>query len=188
MRRFDDRVLERVEKGDLGASVSTPKNEHESPLLGTEDSNRHVSKRFPTYVPMATRFMGTHGENGVEQENPLLGPSLQKAVLRWGHPDVGLEFPVDVAEGWGDSYPMPDRESESMGLPRAVVGVLAEDDDPHVVKRHLEGTEDLSCRRVHDVRRSIGCHEVCELLEVGLLKLTGQSDFPRRMHKEAYTS
>lgn len=63
-----------------------------------------------------------------------------------------------------------------MPLALAVVGILTEDQDLHlVVRRRVEGGEDLLARRIDGTLRPLLLDELGELLEVGLLELLAET-------------
>jgi len=75
-------------------------------------------------------------ESGVEEENPLLAPSLQVTM---GRPlesgDVRQELLVHVSKRGGRGYPLLHREGEPVCLTGVVVRILPEDDDLDLVER-----------------------------------------------------
>jgi hypothetical protein len=56
--------------------------------------------------------------------------------MRWpSDSKVALQFLVDVDEARRRANPVGDRETQAVGLTGTMVGILADDHDPHVIKR-----------------------------------------------------
>jgi hypothetical protein len=77
----------------------------------------------------------TYCEGGVEEENSLLSPSDEASVRRRFNPKVRKKLLVDILEGWGDGNAWPDAKAQAMGLSEAMVWVLADNNNAHLVKR-----------------------------------------------------
>lgn len=72
-----------------------------------------------------------------------------------------------------------DRETQSVRLSGAVIGVLPEYDDLDCVERtFVEGAKDLRRRRIDDARRIFLPHEAAKLGEIGLLEFGREMRLP----------
>ena len=79
----------------------------------------------------------------------------------------------------GSGHARPHREAQPVGLPGAVVGVLAEDDDLDLgVGGEVEGGEHLVVGRVDGVARPLVGHEALEVGPVRLGQLGPQDRVP----------
>lgn len=101
-----------------------------------------VGDLLPALPAVRARLAGTDGENAVEEKDAVVGPGGQVAV---GRPRVAEVFGVlleDVPQAARDRPDIRgDREAEADRVPRPGVGVLPDDEDPHVVERLLEGPQ-----------------------------------------------
>lgn len=102
---------------------------------------------------VGTGLMGSHGERGVEQQHPLVGPACE--IARGGgylRAEVIVDFFDDVDQRGRYGNSLRYGETEAMGLPRLVVGVLTEDDHFHLVEGSVvESGEDVGAFGVADV-------------------------------------
>ena len=89
---------------------------------------------LPTEPAVGTGFPLLDGQDVIQQEHTLPRPRIQVAVGRRGAPTVPGNLLVDVAQRGGNGHALGHRKGESVGLPRSVVWVLAEDAHPHVVR------------------------------------------------------
>ena len=91
---------------------------------------------------------GPDGERPVEQHHALVGPRRQVAVLGGLDAEVGAQLRVDVREAARDRPDVRvDREAQPDRVAGRRVGVLADDQHPHVGERPLEGAEDVVAGR-----------------------------------------
>ena len=96
-----------------------------------------------------------------------------------GMPRSSLQLLVDVDQRRRQGDAVAHREAQPVGLPRAVVRVLAEDDDAGVgVRREVQGGEHLVRRRVDAVVLAFGAHERLQLRPVRLGELGPQHRVP----------
>ena len=178
-----DEVATLVDKGGFSSCRSAPKHEDEVVASTIEGSNGSVREGLPTLATMAESLMLPDGEARVEQEDALLCPTSQVAALWDGCSRLGLYLLEDVLERGRELYAVVDAEAESVRLSWAVIGVLTEDDDTHLVERcRIEGVEDEPTGRVASPRRVLLSHELRQLLEVRLAELFGKLLLPRRLY------
>lgn len=118
----------------------------------------------------------THGERGVEQQNPLVCPACEVALCgRYGSAKVAIDLFDDIHQRWGHFYALWHRETQSVGLSGFMVRVLPQDDHLHLVERSVvEGSKDATPGRVTDMLLSLGNEKLFELGKVGCFKLRSQ--------------
>ena len=81
---------------------------------------------------MRLRLAAAHGEHGVKQQNALLRPARERASARF-FARVRFDFFEDIDERRRKLHALTHRKRHSVGLTRAVIGVLTEYHDFHVV-------------------------------------------------------
>lgn len=168
-----------VDQRDLLLGVVAPEDEHGwiGPLGHCAD--HRVGDLLPALGLVGVRLAAADRQHRVEQEDALLGPRHQIAVVRDGQAELVVHLLVDVAQGRRRLHARLDREAQTVPLALAVVGVLAEDEHLHpVVRRGLERGEDLLTRRIHRPLGPLLLDEIRELLEVGLLQLFAEDAAP----------
>ena len=164
-------------------SIATPEDEHHVLLFGGYVLDDGVGKLFPSPSLMAPCLMRAHGEGAVEQQHALLCPAPQAAALRYGTPQVAVDFLEDVLERRGKRHTVCHGEAEALSLPRLMVGVLPEDDHLELFKRaEVEGIEYLSRRGIACSGAVLLAHKVGELTEIGRIKLALESLCPTGMY------
>src|SRR5690606_30007415 len=62
-------------------------------------------------------------------------PMFEEAVPRAGYAEIALQLLVDVDEARRGGDAGPDAEAEAVRLAGAMIGILAEDDDAHLLER-----------------------------------------------------
>ena len=120
-----------------------------------------------------------HGEGGVEQKHTLTCPMLEIAVHREGTPEVVVQLLVHVAQRrrYGDTT--THGETQTVGLARAVIRILAEDDHLGVgVRREVQRGEDVVVRREHRAPVTFLTDEVLQGSPVRLFELVTQHGVP----------
>ena len=146
MGRLEHRVALGVDGAALVRGGLAPQEEHEpgAPLVELRDDG--IRELLPTALLVGVGLGLPHREAGVEHEHALLRPLAQAAVGGALEGDLGvlLELLVHVEEGRGRGDAALDAEGEAVGLARAVVGVLPNDDDGHGIEgAEVEGREDF---------------------------------------------
>ena len=97
------------------------------------------SQPWPRWEP---GLRGSHGEHPVEQQHAALAPRGQIAVGRGRVAEVGGVLPEDVEQaGRQPAYLGRDREAQPDRITGRGVGILADDQHPHLVERLLEGAQ-----------------------------------------------
>ena len=112
-----------------------------------------------------------------------MSPASQVAVVRPGEArDVAGQLLVDVDQAGGRRHSGLDRETQTVGLARAMVGVLADDDDLHVVQfTSIQGREGVFRRRVDRLRLAFSCDKLGQLKQVRFRGLAIERVAPARV-------
>ena len=138
MRRLDDRVAGGVDQRLLPARRRSPEDEHDPLGLGVDSPDHLIGEGLPALVVVGGGLPGTHRERGVEQQDALAGPRLEVAVVGRLDAQIGTQLGVDVGERGRDPDATLHREAQPVGLARAVVRILAED-QARVCRRTTSG-------------------------------------------------
>ena len=129
--------------------VVAPEDRHQRAAAGGQRVDRAGGDVLPALALVRVGGARSHGEDPVEQHHALVAPRRQVAVRGRRHADVVLELLVDVDEARRER---PDvgvhREAQADRVPGVRVRVLADDEDPDVGQRSLEGAEDVVARRL----------------------------------------
>ena len=89
---------------------------------------------------MAVGLARLHSQHRVEEEDALPGPVDEAAVLSGRQTQIGLPLPVDVCQRGRQLDAGGHRKGQAVGLPRPVIGVLAQNHHLHLVRgRQREG-------------------------------------------------
>ena len=138
-----------------------------------------VGERLPSLALVRGGLPGPHGQRGVEQQHALACPALEVAVRRDGRRRGRRQLLVDVDQRRRDAHPALHREAQPVGLPRAVVRILAEDHHLGVgVRREVQRGEHLVGGGIHRVRRRSAATNAWRSLPVRLVELAPQQRVP----------
>ena len=89
-----------------------------------------------------------HRQTGIEQQHALPGPTQQAPVNRWRPPQIPLQLLEDVSQARWRPLTLGHGKGQPMCLAGPVVGVLTQDDHPHLGQgRKLQGPQRL--RRIN---------------------------------------
>ena len=101
----------------------------------------------------------------------MVGPAFEIAAGWDRGADVGVDFFVDVLKRRWDGDAVVYRKTETVGLAAAVVGILAQDDDFHLLEwARVERVEDEGWRWIDGFGLILGFHKIRQLFEIGLFK------------------
>lgn len=147
--------------------MGAPKHKHLWHLIVTQRLDHRVSERFPSVFGVARRPASFNRQTGVKQEHALVRPGCQVAVRRQPQWQVAVQLFEDVAQAGRHLLAPWHGESQTLGLPLAVIWVLAEDGDAHLIARgQLQRAQHL--RRVDRSARSLALtHKGFELASGG---------------------
>jgi len=181
VRRLNNQVLGAVNVGTFGPGIVAPEDKDEVLALCRERGDSGVSKLLPSPTLMTPGHARFDREGCVQEQHALCGPSLQVAspVCDWPA-NIRLDFFKDILERRRERDAFIDREAQAVGLPGAVVGILAQDDDFYFIKwAEVKRTEDMFRRWVHYLPGILLFHELCKLVEIGLFEFFFKNPLPR---------
>lgn len=128
----------------------SPKHKHQVLALLRELFYYCVGKKLPADSFVRTGLVFFNSEHGVEQEDAVLGPGAQVAVVGNRNAQVGVEFFVNVLQGGGNAHTFGRRKRQAHGFAGIVVGVLPQDDNFDFVEgRAVKGVKNERPRRVN---------------------------------------
>ena len=123
--------------------------------------------------------MRLHGKDGVKKKHALPCPTGQIAVFCRRNREVHFQLLIDILQRRREGNAVRHREAEAVGLPGAVVGILADDDDLQFVEgAFVEGPEDIAAARVDASRGVFLPDEIGQGDEIGFLEFGGEDLFP----------
>lgn len=146
-----------------------------------ERLNGRVGEGFPAFALMTARHSGLDGECSVEQEDALVGPMGEIALpsVKRAAGVFELQFLVDIDQRRRWLNALLHRKTQTVGLARAVVGILSEDDHFHLVERRaIECLEDKTPGRIANGIPVGLAYEAGQNLEVGHRELGRECLFP----------
>lgn len=128
----------------FGLRVASPKDEGDGVCFLVDEVDDGIGECFPAFIFVGIGLGMAHGQDGVEQEDALFCPCGEIAVVRGADAKVGVEFFVDVDEGWGRRRGAFYGEAQAVGLVVAVVGILSENEHLDAgIGGEVEGVEDI---------------------------------------------
>lgn len=151
MGGLEDHVFFGVDRFCLILRGLPPKQKHHLIALVIDHRDDLVRELLPAALGVGVGLAVLDGERGVEQEDSLLRPLAEVAVL--GHSELDLlvaaQVLVDVLQRGRRGHGFEHAEAESMGLSGLVVRVLADNDHLDAVDgRHLKRVEDVLLDRI----------------------------------------
>src|SRR5574337_358322 len=172
-----------VDQRALALRVGSPQQEHQAFALAIQCIDRSVSEALPAPVRMGAGTSLLHRQHAVEQQHAAVGPGGEATVAGTGHAEVALDLPEDVVQRWGYPHAAAHRKAQPMRLAGAVVGVLAQDHNPHRVERGvLEGGENLPAGWVDVLARLLlGAQKARQRPHLGPLQVVADARLPRRL-------
>ena len=136
--------------------------------LSRQLGNDSIGELLPPFTLVRPCLMGAHGERGVEEQHALFCPLYQTARSWNGDSLVAGYFLKDVAQRWGMGNTLGNRETQTFGLTRFMIGILAQQYDFDFLKRaEVESSEYVFPWRITGGRLVFLAHEIGECLEVG---------------------
>ena len=177
-------VAAAVDEAGFAYGVAAPEEKHDAAAMLREGADGGVGEGLPAFVLVRAGLMGAHGEGGVEQQHPLVGPALQIAVGGWYvGAEVGVYLFNYVHQRRRHGYAVGHGKAEAHGLPRLVIGILAENDDLHLVERGaVEGGEDVGTFGIAGIVGAVFDEESFQLRKIGCVELGLQDSKPRRVN------
>ena len=113
--------------------------------------------------------MGTDRENRIEQKNSLLCPFCKASVIRYGTPQIVMQFLIDVDQGRRDLDARLHGETQPMRLPGFMVWILPENDDLDLAQRsEMKCVQDIPRGRLHLEHRIFSFYFFIQFRVIGL--------------------
>ena len=110
----------------------------------TDVANNLIRKPLPPTFAMRVCFVRPNRQHGVQHQHALLRPTRQIAVRRNLAAGIVSEFTIDILQRRRQRHVSLHREAKPVSLPRAVVGILPQQEHLDLVRRRrLQGGEDL---------------------------------------------
>lgn len=123
MNALQDQVLGVGDQGFLVLGVFSPQDEDHGGFPLGQEADDVVREPGPAQGLVGIGLRGPNGEDGVEQQHPLVRPLHQISVVGHGAAQVRLQFLEDVHQGRGSGYAGFYGKTETMGLAWPVVGI-----------------------------------------------------------------
>ena len=137
-----------VDQPHLLLGKAPPEQEDQALMPVGQGADGGIGEAFPAPALVGAGHGGPYRERGVEEQYALPGPSGKVAVCGMRNAQVAMQFLEQVHQGRRRGHSDGHRETETMRLAGAVVGVLAKDHHPHLIERcGIEGGEDPLARR-----------------------------------------
>ena len=129
---------------------------------------------------MGTGIRLFHRQYRIEQQHALLRPGLQAAMIRWLNAQVVLDFLEDIHQRRRNLHAGAHRKAQTVGLTRAMVGVLPQDHHFYPVQGcAVEGIKTVAAfREQHLARALLARQELRQLLHIGLAELISKILIP----------
>lgn len=179
MDRFNNQMLFGIDKGTFSLSIGTPENENQIFFSIGQTVNDGIGKLFPALILVRTGLVGTDSESGIEQQNAFFDPMIQIAGFGRRFTNISLDFFINILQGGRKGDAVGDRKRKTVGLARAMIGVLTKDDDLDLVDRQtVERVENKLGWRIDSGFLIFLMNEPRERLEVGFLKFVFEKLFP----------
>lgn len=187
--RFEDEVFGLVDEDLFFLGELAPEEEDDMFFAGRHLRDHGIGELGPADLGVAHGFIGAYGERGIEEEDALLGPVSEVAVVGDGHTDILTQFFKDIDEGgWrGDGF--LDGEAEAVGLAGAMVGVLSQQDDLDLIEgSSVEGVEDKAAGRIdRPVAHLFVFEQGGDLAEIGFAEFRAEKFFPAFFYLDVHS-
>lgn len=179
MGRSQYQMAVAVDEGAFPLGVCSPEDEYQVFFLLGQHSDGSVGKGLPAVILVRSGLMGAYGQRSVQQEDALLCPAGQVAAGGHVGADVTFDFLENVDQRGRKGYAVVHRKAEAVGLSRAMVRVLPDDDHLYAVEgAEVEGIEYQPARRVDGAFGIFIPHEVGQCLEVFFVEFGLQAFLP----------
>lgn len=163
----------------LALGVAAPE-QVDDPLFAFGDgADDGIGEGLPAAAGVRGGLVGPHGQHGVQQQDPLLGPAVEVPAGGYRSVQVAGDLLEDVLQRGRERDAVRHREAEAVGLALPVVGVLTDDDDLQLVERTLvESPEDVARARKDPSGGVLLPDEIGQFPEIGLVEFGLQNLFP----------
>ena len=112
-----------------------PQDKHDWPVLLIQNADCRVRKLFPANPSMGIRLVGTHGQNRIQKQHPLICPFCQAAVIRYITSAVVMELFINIHQRRRNLYIRLHRETKPMRLSVPMIRVLPQNHHFHILQR-----------------------------------------------------
>ncbi|MNV09210.1 hypothetical protein D3C71_996990 [compost metagenome] len=183
-------MLGRIDQLLLALGMGAPQHEHQVRLLLADHFNDPIGEKLPALVLVRIGIGALDGHGGVEHQHALIGPALQVTMVGDVDVQVALELFIDVHQRRWRRHAGLHREAQTVGLARAVIGILTEDHHLDLVQRRgIERVENHRPRRIDLLTgRPLLLQEVSQLCHVGLVEFGTQCLLPARFEFDTVVS
>src|SRR5690348_15504274 len=181
MRRLQNVMTTPVDQLALGLCIGSPEQENKALTLAIQDINDAVGEPFPAFALVRAWPALFHGQHGIQQQHAALRPWNEATVIRARNSEVALDFRKDVDQRWRRRHTGQYGKTQAVRLTGAVVRILAEDHDFHLVERRaVERVEDARPRRIDALARMFfGKQELAQREHLRPLEMVAHARFPR---------
>ena len=163
----------------LAARIAAPEQEDDGPLMRVELLDDGVGEVGPADLAVAVGLTAAHGQGGVEQQDALLGPGDQAAGVRRGQAHIILQLGENILQAGRQRHARPHRKTQPLGLSRAVIGVLPEQDGLDVgVGRVAQGVKDVLHGRIDLVFSVLLLEDAADLCVIFRVELVRKQRVP----------
>ena len=121
----------------LALCRSAPQEEYHRLFALIEMRNDTIGKFFPADALMRVRLIFAHRQDCIEKKHTLLSPMPETTVIRHFAAEIALKLLEDIDERRRWFYARLDRKTQSVCLTRAVIRVLSQDNDLHLIVRRI---------------------------------------------------
>jgi len=166
MRALDHDVAVPVDQAAPGLCLLAPKQKDDRMMLRRNRIHDGARELLPTMAGMAVALPCANSEDGVQKQNAVLGPWLERSARRHLVTAILAELGKDVSQRRRPRA-IGRREGKPMSLTRSWVRILAQDDCPDAFERgSTKGLEHLLVRRVDLACLAFGRDEALDRLQV----------------------
>ena len=99
---------------------------------------------LPAHLSMGTGLSGANRQHAVEKAHPLPRPRGQIPAGGHGNAHIGGEFLKDIAQRCGERNAGCNRKTEAHRMPGSGVGVLADNEDFHLIQGVGKSAQDIA--------------------------------------------
>ncbi|MNF58401.1 hypothetical protein D3C84_399530 [compost metagenome] len=183
-------MLGGVDQFLFALGMRAPQQKHQMRLMLAGQFDDPVGEMLPALARMGVGSGALHSHGGIEHQHPLVGPALQATVAWNVDVQVALELFIDIQQRRRCRDARLHREAQAMGLARAVIRVLSQDDHFDLVQRRgVEGIEDHRPWRIDLFAGSVFLpQKLAQLCHVGLVELSTQRVLPARFEFDTVVS
>ncbi len=179
MRRFENGVAAGVDPFGFALGIAAPQQEDHPAVLGVDRAQHGVGELLPAFALVRVGLVRAHGQHGIQQQHPLLGPGDQAAVVGHVKLDVLMQFLEDIDQRRRSGHARAHRKCQPLGLVLFMIRILADDHHAHLVEgRVAQGVEYILSRGINFILAAFLADKSIKLLVVGLGGFADQGGKP----------